>query len=143
MENTVHLPSAISGYSRYAFCMRTIKPTLKAPPSATPRVKDAREASESMTILAANLRLLMQQSPDLNSQPKVSARAKVAQRTVGRALKASHAIQIDKLDAIAAAFGLAAWQLLDPALTIAPGVEEFNRRMRVLLEQQQRAVGHK
>lgn len=121
----------------FGYASRMVKEALKKQPTRRKRAKKARtEPSHSMVILSVNLQALMQSSKTLNSQGKLAARAKVGQRTVGRALKMTHAIQIDSLDAIAGALGYSAWQLLDSALTIKPTVEEYNRRMRFLLDQQ-------
>lgn len=102
------------------------------------RQKDApaTETRDSVYVLAQNLRALMARTPDLDSQPKVAARSGVGQRTVGRILLGQVAATIDTLDALANAFGMSAWELLDPTLSTRPSVDEFNRRMRDLLDRQ-------
>ena len=68
-------------------------------------------------ILAANLNRLKRDHPkDLGSQPRIATKAKVGQRTVGRALKAEASTTIGSIEKIADAFGLEAWQLLHPNL---------------------------
>ncbi len=78
-------------------------------------------------ILAANLRALGRQRRDeLGSQPKVAARAKVGQRTVGRAMKGEVAATIDSVERLARACGIEVWQLLHPDLAVshpAPGAK--------------------
>lgn len=72
-------------------------------------------------ILAKNLLALMNANSLLGTQEAVAAAAKKAglpidQKTVGRVLKAEHAVQLDTLSALAAAFGLEPYQLLVPDL---------------------------
>ena len=73
------------------------------------------------TILAANVRALMQANPSLKTQGAVAdatrrAGLAIDQKTVGRVLKASHAVQLDTVQALAAAFGVEPYQLLIPGL---------------------------
>lgn len=73
----------------------------------------------SAEILAKNLARLMADTPDLGSQPKIAAKTaakgkKIGQRTVGRALKGEVSTTLGSVDALAAAFGVEAWQLLVP-----------------------------
>lgn len=72
-------------------------------------------------ILAANLGALMKASSDLRTQAAVSAAAaragaKIDQKTVSRILNAQVAVQIDTLQALAAAFGVEPYQMLVPGL---------------------------
>lgn len=78
------------------------------------------------TILAKNLRALMEAARcGLNTQAKVAAATNrrqggaargVDQTTVSRILRAEHRVQIDTLEAIAAAYELEPYQLLVPGL---------------------------
>lgn len=65
-------------------------------------------------ILAANLRRLMSQHPELDTLPKLTARSGVSNGTLDRIRRAVVATRIDELEPLAAAFGLEAWQLLVP-----------------------------
>ena len=67
-------------------------------------------------ILAKNIEALMQASCDLRTQAKLGKAAGIDQRTVGRILKAEHSPSMDKVQAIADAFGIMPWQLLVPDL---------------------------
>lgn len=89
-------------------------------------------------ILAANLGALMAAHPELRTQAAVAAATrkaglKIDQKTVSRILKADHAVQIDTLQAIAAAFGIEPYQLL------VPGLNPTNPQvLRVLSPQEER-----
>jgi len=68
-------------------------------------------------ILAENIQALMDANKmELGSQPKLAKAAKLDQTTVGRVLAAKHKVQIDTLEALAAAFGVEPYQLLVPGL---------------------------
>lgn len=67
-------------------------------------------------VLSDNLRWLMGQSSDLNSQAKLAAKAKIDQRTVGRILNSEHMPTLDKISALATAYAVEPWQLLAPGL---------------------------
>jgi transcriptional regulator with XRE-family HTH domain len=86
--------------------------------------------------LSANLRVLMQATPDLDSQPKIAKRSGVSQSTVGRLIRGDVRCKLDSLDGVARAFGLAAWQLLVPDLdpTNPPVLRELNHHERELYE---------
>lgn len=58
----------------------------------------------------------MSNSVELNSQAKLGGRAKIDQRTVGRILNSEHMPTLDKISALAEAYGIEAWQLLAPGL---------------------------
>lgn len=74
--------------------------------------------------LSANLKGLMADVKyGLESQPKVASKAKVGQRTVGRALKGEVSITVGSLEGLAHAFGIAPWQLLHPTLGRMPGTD--------------------
>lgn len=77
-------------------------------------------------ILAGNLKALMEARPELNSQPKIAAKAskaegrknKVAQTTVSNMLNPNSVTSpsLRNIEAVASVFGLQAWQLLHPTL---------------------------
>ena len=74
------------------------------------------------TILARNLRRLIASETPTGEKPSVRAwalRKGVEVKLIDRLSKGEHAVTLDKLDEIAAACGLQAWQLLiddmDPA----------------------------
>lgn len=74
-------------------------------------------------LLAGNLRAMRRErAADLGSQPKIASKAKVGQRTVGRALKGEVSTTIGSIERLARAFGLDAWQLLHPDLSVARGI---------------------
>jgi transcriptional regulator with XRE-family HTH domain len=56
--------------------------------------------------LARNLAALMERRPDLDTQQKVAARAKIGQTTIGRVLRAEAAATVDLIDKLAKAFNV-------------------------------------
>ncbi len=72
--------------------------------------KTARQA------LASNLSRLMDSTPDLDTGPKLAKRAGISQRSISNMTRAdqpgTNAPNIDKIEAVAGAFRLEAWQLL-------------------------------
>lgn len=95
--------------------------------------------------LAENLDRIMKARPELDSQPKIAAKAASAgvpidQTTIGRALnyKPDKSTTLRTLDGLAAAIGLPAWVLLIPELdlTKAPANLEYeiNRRVAIKFE---------
>lgn len=71
--------------------------------------------SSAAAILAANLQALQRVAgAELKSQPKIASKAKIGQRTVGRALKGEVSTTIGSLEGLASAFGVEPWQLLHP-----------------------------
>ena len=67
-------------------------------------------------LLSDNLKKLMEASEHLTAQGDVGTAAKTDQTTIGRILNMTISPTLDKVDAIARAFGLEAWQLLTPGL---------------------------
>lgn len=65
-------------------------------------------------ILAANLRRLMRQHPELNTLPKITARCGVTNGTLDRIRRGVVATRVDELAPLARAFGVQPWQLLVP-----------------------------
>ena len=67
-------------------------------------------------VLAQNLAALMKSRPDLDTQIKVSVKAKIAQTSVSQMLRpdnpTARSPKLDQVEKIAEAFGLATWQLL-------------------------------
>lgn len=76
-------------------------------------------------VLAANLRRLMQEKPDLDTQVKVAAAAGVNQKTISNCLNPGQrqagktgrmpSPTLAQVEKIAGAFGLEVWELLRPA----------------------------
>lgn len=70
--------------------------------------------------IAANLRMLMEQSSPPLSQHELARKAGVSQKSISNMLDPSRpgvsAGTLDKLDRVAAAFGLTSWHLLVPTL---------------------------
>lgn len=69
-------------------------------------------------VVSANLKALMDSTPDLNTQMKIAEKTKgrVSQRTVGRILDRSVSVTVDHIAELAAIFHLQPWQLLLPGL---------------------------
>jgi len=63
-------------------------------------------------VLAVRLKDCMAKRPDLDTQVKVAAAAKVTQSTVGRCLRASNSASLDIVDSLAKAFGVPVLELL-------------------------------
>lgn len=68
-------------------------------------------------ILSRNLDALMSAHEELNSQQKLSRKTGVGQTSVGRMRRADGSATIDNVHSVARAFGLTAYELLDPHLT--------------------------
>lgn len=73
------------------------------------------------TILAANLRKLMDNSSTVNTLIALERATelqgcKVGKSTIDRAAKGETPLNLDALEAIAAVYGLSAWQLLVPGV---------------------------
>lgn len=82
-------------------------------------------AKTAAKVLADNLNLLVAEGRNaLTSQPKIAEKAKVGQRTVGRAMKGQVSTTIASIEGIAEAFKLSAWQLLHPTMGIMPKGEQ-------------------
>lgn len=70
-------------------------------------------------ILARNLQTLMSKSADMRSQTALAKRAAIAQKTVSNYLSPASYVgapSLDKVEALARAFGIETWQLLHPTL---------------------------
>lgn len=91
---------------------------------------DAEMASSPTTreLLAANLRALREALGN-PSQGAIAKRAGVDQTLVSRALANSHETGVGKLDGLAKAVGVQAWQLICPGLAFLRGADN---RMQVL-----------
>ena len=68
------------------------------------------------TVLARNLRALMDASDALKTQAAVGKATGLNQRTIGYILSDTHSPGLKQIEAIAAAFGIQPWQLLVPGL---------------------------
>lgn len=58
----------------------------------------------------------MQGSKEYNAQAAVARKAKVDQKTISRIIHKTNEPSLDKLERIAAVFGLQPWQMLVPGL---------------------------
>lgn len=67
-------------------------------------------------VLASNVDALMEASPTLNGQQRLSAASGVGQTNIGRIRRGEVAAQVDTVERIASAFKLRACDLLDPGL---------------------------
>lgn len=67
-------------------------------------------------ILAANIKALRAHNPDLKGQRALAKKASIGEGSVWRATKGEVGVTLDTLEALAAVFGLAPWQLLVPHL---------------------------
>ena len=65
-------------------------------------------------ILATNLRALMAAHPDLDTLPKITARSGVTNGTLDRIRRAVVSTRVDELEKLGSAFGIQAWELLQP-----------------------------
>lgn len=66
------------------------------------------------TVLANNLKRLMDRKPDLESGPKLERRSHVAQKTISNVLAGRHDTQLSTIEKLAKSFGLQAYHLLIP-----------------------------
>jgi transcriptional regulator with XRE-family HTH domain len=98
---------AISGYFSNEFA-----PTITRNRLAIAGTLSCMKATSTKQILAANLRRLMDETPSLDTQMKVAARADIAQSTVGRMLRAEVNPQLHQIEAIADAFHVSVAELL-------------------------------
>lgn len=67
-------------------------------------------------VLATNLETILTKVVALNSQPKIAAKGKIGQSSVGRVFRAEVAVNLDNVEALAKAANVAPWQLLVPDL---------------------------
>lgn len=76
----------------------------------------ANKPSSALQVLSQNLDRLMQGSKEYNAQAAVARKAKVDQKTISRIIHKTNEPSLDKLERIAAVFGLQPWQMLVPGL---------------------------
>jgi transcriptional regulator with XRE-family HTH domain len=79
-------------------------------------------------VLAKRLRELMEKTPGLDTQVKVSLAAGVAQTTISRILKCQVAATLDNVEAIADAYGISTSDLLTLLPANSPALSEADRR---------------
>lgn len=70
----------------------------------------------SPSVLSDNIKKLMEASADLNTQAALGRRCGIDQRTVVRIINLEHSPTLEKIEAIATAYGLLPWQILVPGL---------------------------
>lgn len=97
-------------------------------------------------ILARNLKELMEDHPDLNSQSALARKAGVAQTSIGNMLNPGKRAPsksgrlpspaVENVERVAKAFGKEAWQLLHPTPSTAP----LNAAERAMYEKLMRSV---
>lgn len=68
----------------------------------------------ALDVLAKNLKWLMENTPDLQSQAQVAQRSGMDQKTVSRILNQQHSPNLEKVEALANAFGIQLTELLSP-----------------------------
>ena len=96
--------------------------------------------SENLSALAAAVGLTRKNGEPSQSAISRKTNGRVDQRTVGRILSGEMCPTIDKLDELASAFGLRAWQLLVPNLdpenppvgAISRREQEYHRKIEAL-----------
>lgn len=96
---------------------------------------DTVDPMDSRKLLAKNLAALMARSPDLSTQGKLHRKSKVAQATIGRALRGETGATLDTLDALAAAFGVSPWTLIHPNPDVKQSEAALYSKLRELLDQ--------
>lgn len=74
--------------------------------------------SKALQVLAQNLTRCIAAHKELNTEPKLAARAKIDQKTVYRITHMQNEPSIDKVEKLAKALGLQTWQLLVPELVL-------------------------
>ncbi len=86
------------------------------------------------TIIANNLRRLMEANPKLGTIKKIVEAGGGTNGTVGRMVKGSTSCGVDALAQVSAVFGMEAWQLLVPDLDPEhpPMLEMDSRRVDLL-----------
>ena len=111
----------VNAYKRKAFQQNHLRNDLRMP--------DAQE------ILVANLRALMQASPETHgTQAKLAERSGVNQTTVGRILRKRHHPTTEVIQGLAEAFEVQPWQLLAPGLKAQRVLSPFARDIAELLD---------
>ena len=106
--------------------------------------------SKSAVVLAANINRLMEGSPALESNPKLSRRAKIGIGSVARIRNSQTDITLDTLTKLAEAFDLQPWQLLVPGLdpknlpvlrNLSPQEAELYERLRSVIIERDSGMG--
>lgn len=106
--------------------------------------------SKSAVVLAANINRLMEGSLALESNPKLSRRAKIGIGSVARIRNAQTDITLDTLTKLAEAFDLQPWQLLVPGIdpknlpvlrNLSPQEAELYERLRSVIIERDSGMG--
>lgn len=74
--------------------------------------------SKVLKVLAENLKRCIAEHKELNTEPKLASRAKIDQKTVYRITHLQNEPSIDKIEKLAKALDLEAWQLMVPNMTL-------------------------
>lgn len=120
--------------------------TLFLPRTDKPIRDNARMSQVKATkgVLAENLNKLMRAHPSLESNPKLSKRAKLGVGTIARVRNSDAAVNLDTLDKLAGCFDLQPWQMLVPGLdaksppvlrSMSAAESELFERLRTVIKQ--------
>lgn len=93
-------------------------------------------ASSTAKVLGENLAALMAAHPELNSNPKLAAKTRLGTGTISRLRNGMVDANLDTLERMATAFGVAPWQLLVPGIdpTNPPTLQPVSERERRFYE---------
>lgn len=118
----LHLQKHVNGFSHGAtlrqICLECndILTFVGQAPLPCPECDDSNMKKTTVNVLAANLAALRERHGMPKSQAEIAAKSGVDQTTIGRSLRATNALSVDKLDGIAKAFGVQPWHLIAPEL---------------------------
>jgi len=98
------------------------------------RLVVSRDQFKAVSVLAQNLKALMQSKAGPKSQLALAKKSGVGQATIGRILREETAASIDTVEEIAAAYGLQAWQLM------VAGMDPTNPPVLVPISKAERAL---
>jgi transcriptional regulator with XRE-family HTH domain len=108
--------------SQYTYASEDCKPHMYIAPSDN----DGMTKKEMRQVLARNVADRMHRDPNLDTQKKLGAKAKIAQPHISRILRGTSAATIDAVAALAAAFSCQPWELLaDTELTRRAAIEKM------------------
>lgn len=102
------------------------------------------EPRATRDVLAENLNTLMRAYPSLESNPKLSRRAKLGVGTIARVRNSDAAVNLDTLDKLAGCFDLQPWQMLVPDLdpksppvlrSLSAAESDLFERLRTVIKQ--------
>lgn len=85
--------------------------------------------------LAVNVKKLMKESTQYDTQAKLAVAVGVDQATISRIINGKYPTSIDHVEAVAKVFGLTAWQLLVPNMDPKNPPEPLTRAEKAVIEQ--------